>query len=331
MMKKIISDPAEFMEMANAFRVSRIILTGYELEVFSILKGTLTSSEIAGKLGTDVRATDRLLNALVAIGLIEKNKNSFSNTAFSSRFLVKGRPGFMGGLGHMLNLWRTWSTLTESVRTGKSVAIEDSIEDRGNDWREAFIAAMHARAPQQAREVAALLDLSKTTRILDVGGGSGAFSFEFIRQNKKIKAVVFDLPTIVPITQGYIDREGFSGSVTTMAGDYLKDGFGEGYDFIFLSAIIHINSPDENRSLIKRCIAALDKGGQLVILDHIMNEDRTEPKAGAIFALNMLVGTEKGDTYTESEIESWMGDAGLKEIRRADAAQGTSLMIGIKG
>ena len=330
-MKKIISEPSEFMEMANAFRVSRIILTGYELGVFSILQEARTSPEIAGKLDTDTRATDRLLNALVAIGLVDKTRDKFSNTAFSSRFLVRERPGFMGGLGHMLNLWKTWSTLTECVRTGKSVAIETSIEDRGNEWQEAFIAAMHARAPQQAKEVATLLDLSKTTRILDVGGGSGAFSFEFIRKNKKIKAVVFDLPTIVPITQGYIDREGFSGSVTTMAGDYLKDGFGEGYDFIFLSAVIHINSPDENRSLIRRCNAALDKGGQLVVLDHIMNEDRTEPNAGAIFALNMLVGTEKGDTYTESEIEAWMKDAGLKEIRRVDSAQGTSLMIGIKG
>ncbi len=330
-MKKIISDPAELMEMANAFRISRVILTGYELGIFSILQEARTSSEIAGKSGTDPRATDRLLNALVAIGLVEKNKDKFSNTTFSSKFLVRENPGFLGGLGHMLNIWKTWSTLTESVRTGKSIAIENSIEDRGNEWREAFIAAMHARAPQQAKEVASLLDLSKTTRILDIGGGSGAFSFEFIRKNKKIKAVVFDLPTIVPITQGYIDREGFSGSVTTMAGDYLKDGFGKGYNFIFLSAVIHINSPDENRSLIRRCNAALDKGGQLVILDHIMNDDRTEPKAGAIFALNMLVGTEKGDTYTESEIETWMRDAGLKEIRRADSTQGTSLMIGIKG
>ena len=97
-----------------------------------------------------------------------------------------------------------------------------------------------------------------------------------------------------------------------------------------LSAVIHINSPGENISLITRCCAALDKGGQLVILDHIMNDDRTEPGAGAIFALNMLVGTEKGDTYTETEIGSWLKDAGLVKIKRIDGPKGTSLMIGSK-
>ena len=315
------------MEMANAFRISRIILTGYELKIFDLLNEKRTSVEVSVKLGTEARATDRFLNALVAIGLIDKSNNLFSNTSFSSRFLVRESPAFLGGMAHLLNIWKTWSTLTECVRTGKSVVLENSIENRGNEWREAFIAAMHARAPQQVKDVASLLDLSKTTHILDVGGGSGAFSFEFIRRNNNIKAVVFDLPSIVPITRGYVDREGFSGSVTTMAGDYLKADFGTGYDLIFLSAIIHINSPDENNSLIRRCSAALDKGGQLVILDHIMNDDRTKPEVGAVFALNMLVGTEKGDTYTESEIKSWMVNAGLKEVKRVDSGQGNSLMI----
>jgi hypothetical protein len=329
-MRKEITEPGEFMEMANAFRISRIILTGYELGIFSALENKKSSRELAGTFDTEPRATDRLLNALVAIGLVDKTGEMFSNTGFSSRFLVRGKPTYLSGLGHMINVWKTWSTLTESVRTGKSLAIENSIEDRGDTWREAFIAAMHARAPQQAREVAAMLDLSKTTRMLDVGGGSGAFSFEFIRSNKNISAVVFDLPAIVPITQKYIDQEGFSEAVATMSGNYLNDGFGKGYDLVLLSAVIHINSIEENLSLIRRSADSIVKGGQLVVLDHIMNEERTVPGNGAIFALNMLVGTEKGDTYTESEIKSWMNDAGLQDIRRKDSGQGTSIMIGIK-
>jgi hypothetical protein len=330
-MRKPISDPGELMELASAFRVSRIILTGYELGIFTVLENKNTSLEIAGALETDPRATDRLLNALVAVGLIDKTGKTFSNTAFSSRFLVKGHPGFLDGLGHMINTWKTWSTLTGTVHTGRATALENSIEDRGDAWREAFIAAMHARAPQEAREIAGMLDLSTTKRMLDVGGGSGAFSFEFIRKNKNIKAVIFDLPSIVPISQKYIDREGFSGSVTTRPGDYLKDDFGKAYDLIFLSAVVHINSLEENGLLIKRCTAAMNKGGQLVIRDHIMNEERTNPEAGAIFTINMLVGTEKGDTYTENEMRKWMIDAGLKDIRRVDSAQGTSLMIGVNG
>ena len=145
-----------------------------------------------------------------------------------------------------------------------------------------------------------------------------------------MKAVVFDLPSIVPITKNYIDQEGFSGSVTTMAGDYLKDDFGKGFDLILLSAVIHINSSEENVSLVKRSVKAMDPGGQLVILDHIMNEERTVPEVGAIFTINMLVGTEKGDTYTESEIKSWMKDAGLQNIQRKDSNQGSSIMTGVK-
>ena len=101
-MKKIITEPSEFMEMANAFRISRIILTAYELGIFSLLEDKKSSPEIAGSIGTNPRATDRLLNAMTAIGLVEKNKDKFSNTDFSSKFLVKGRPGFMGGIGHCL-------------------------------------------------------------------------------------------------------------------------------------------------------------------------------------------------------------------------------------
>ena len=115
-----------------------------------------------------------------------------------------------------------------------------------------------------------------------------------------------------------------------MPGDYLKDKFGYDFDLILVSAVIHINSPEENRGLIKKCAESLTPGGQLVILDHIMNDDRTMPAVGAVFALNMLVGTEKGDTYTEQEIKSWMHEAGLKYIRRRDTPQGSNLMIGIR-
>src|ERR1039457_4619669 len=102
-MKKIISEPAELMEMANAFRFSRIILSGYELGIFTVLESKNNALEIAGTLGTDPHGTDRLLNALVAVGLVDKTGHTFSNTAFSSRFLVRDRPGYLSGLGHMIN------------------------------------------------------------------------------------------------------------------------------------------------------------------------------------------------------------------------------------
>jgi SAM-dependent methyltransferase len=328
---KEINSPGDFLEMANAFRLSRIILTAHELDIFSILKnGPLTSQVVAKKTETNERAVDRLMDALVPIGLLKKSGNQFSNTDFSTRFLIKGQPTYMGGLSHMLHLWKSWSTLTDAVKAGTSVTMKAPIGERDEPWLDSFIAAMHSRGIQQAKEVAAVLDLELTKSVLDIGGGSGAFTFEFIRENPGIKGIIFDLPNVIPITLQYISKEGFKDSVSTIAGDYRNGGFGYDYDLVLLSAIIHINSPEENKLLIERCVESLNPGGQLVILDHIMTEDRTGPAGGAFFALNMLVGTEKGDTYTENEIKSWMQRAGLKYIRRRDTPQGSNMMIGIK-
>jgi 2-polyprenyl-3-methyl-5-hydroxy-6-metoxy-1,4-benzoquinol methylase len=328
---KEINSPGEFMEMANAFRISRIILSAHELNIFTMLKdGPLTSINVAKTAGTNERATDRLMNALVPIGLLKKSGSQFSNTDFSTRFMIKGQPSYMGGIDHLAQLWKTWSTLTEAVKAGTSVAIRQPIGERDETWLEPFIAAMHSRAFQQAKEIAAVLDLSMTKTMLDIGGGSGAFTFEFIRGNPEIKGTIFDLPNVIPLTKQYITREGFDDSVSTVSGNYLKDRFGHNFDLILLSAVIHINSPEENKNLLNKCAEALNPEGQIVILDHIMTEDRTFPAAGAFFALNMLVGTEKGDTYTENEIKSWLKNSGFKYIRRRDTPQGSSMMIGIK-
>jgi len=345
-----ITSPDQFRDMVNAFRVSRIMLTAYELHLFDYLKGNgRRSKEFALILGVNARAIDRLLNALVAIGLLHKKSEIFSNTPFSNKFLVSDSPEYMSNLTLTNHTWKTWSTLTDAMEAGKSVYFEEPINERPEEWQEAFIAAMHRRAGPQAKEVADALDLTQTKRVLDVGGGSGAFAVEFLSRNPEMNAVIFDLPNIVPFTKRYIDqlphpptpsptREGsiqdpgsrIQKRVSVMAGDYLKEDFGPGYDLVFMSAIIHINSPKENRLLIRKGAEALNPGGQLVILDHIMNEDRTEPEVGAIFAINMLVGTKHGDTYTENEIRGWMLDAGLLEVSLITTPSGIQLMRGIR-
>jgi SAM-dependent methyltransferase len=325
-----ITTSAELMETVNSYRKSRVILTAHELDIFTLLdEGKLTSGEMAARTGTDPRAMDRLMNALVAMGLLEKADSAFSNSPLASDFLVSSRKTFFGGLSHQAHLWKTWSTLTEAVKKGSSVTIKESIGKRDEKWLQSFIGAMHARQ-QHASEVAGILDLSGVGKMLDVGGGSGAFTYAFIRVNKNIQGTIFDLPAVIPITKKYIGEEGFTNSVSLLPGDYLKDDFGNGYDLVFVSAVIHINSGQENAMLVRKCVDALNPGGRLVILDHIMNEDRTTPSIGAMFAINMLVGTEKGDTYTESEIRSWMEQAGLTDIHLICTPANISLMIGTK-
>ena len=322
--------PDKISALAAGFQRSRVLLTAYELEVFTALgEDCRSSDEVAQTLETNERATDRLMNALCAMDLLEKKDGRFSNTPLSLKFLVKGRPEFMAGLMHTAHLWDTWSTLTEAVRHGRSV-VARPIDERGEGWLDAFIAAMHSRAVMQGQALASLLDLSGVSRVLDVGGGSGAYAMAFVRAKEGLSATVFDLPNVVPLTGKYIEQEGLSGRIDTVVGDYSVDDFGSGFDLVFLSAIVHINAYEENLALIRKCAAALNPQGQVVVQDFIMDEDRTGPAFGALFALNMLVGTASGDTYSESEIRTWMEEAGLSDIARKDTAFGTTLMTGRK-
>ncbi len=322
--------PDDIMQLAVGFQRSRILLTAYELGLFSVLGDEeKTSADVADELGTDARATDRLMNALCVMGLLEKSDGLFSNAPSAAELLVKGKPGYMAGLMHTVHLWDTWSTLTDAVRAGGSVAM-GPVNDRGDKWLDAFIEAMHYRGTRQAEEVVSQLDLDGVDRVLDVGGGSGAFSIAFARAREGLRATVFDLPNVIPLTAKYLEDEGYSDRVDTAVGDYHADDFGDGYDMVFLSAIIHSNSFDENRELIKKAADALNPGGQVVVSDFIVDEDRIGPPWAVVFALNMLVATEAGDTYTESEVRDMMGQAGLTDITRKDADFASSLIIGTK-
>jgi ubiquinone/menaquinone biosynthesis C-methylase UbiE len=316
--------------LANSFQQSRILLTAFELDIFTILdKHMLQASEVAKKINTNEQATERLMNALVALGFLRKVHGKFYNCENASNYLVKGKPEFMGGLFHSLGLWNTWGSLTDAVKTGTKVA-ESKPSTSGISWPEAFIAAMHYRGAKEAKIIAMMIDLSSVNKMLDVGCGSAAFSMEFIKANSKINAAAFDLPHIIPITKKYVDAEKMNERIEFIEGDYLKDNFGNGYDLILLSAVVHINSFEQNKMLITKCCDALNPNGQIVIKDWVMKEDRTEPAGGAYFALNMLVGTECGDTYTEPEIKSWLTNAGIKKMERKETGFGTSLMIGYK-
>ncbi|MBI5416643.1 methyltransferase domain-containing protein [Candidatus Poribacteria bacterium] len=322
--------PNSIMDLASAFRKSKVLLTAYEFDLFTALdEKNLSADEVAKKIGSEKRATDRLMNALCAIGLLHKKENLFSNTKLTLQYLVKGKPDYMACLMHSVHLWDTWSTLTDAVLEGKSV-VNERMHTRGEAWTEAFIAAMHERATKQVQALAFILDFSNVSRILDVGGGSGAFSMGFVEAKQGIKATVFDLPNVIPITKKYVNAKGLQDKIEFVSGDYAADDFGSGFDMVFLSAIIHINSFEENQNLIRKCSQVLNSKGQIVVQDFIMDDDRTNPPHAALFALNMLVGTESGDTYTELEVKSWMEKSGLSKIVRKDTHYNTTLIIGRK-
>ena len=321
--------PGAIRELAMSFQSSRILLTAVELRVFGLIGDDgLTSAELAGRMACHPHATDRLLNALCAMQLLDKRDGRFWNTAGSRRFLDDSSPEYAAGLGHTASMWHTWSGLTEAVREGRP-ALRAAINERGDAWLKPFIAAMHYRAAQQAPAVAALVGLDGVARVLDVGGGSGAFAMAFARKQPGLAAVVFDLPNVVPLTRDYVTAAGLADRVTTAVGDYLVDPLPSGFDLVLLSAVIHSNSPQQNAALIASCAAALNPGGRVAVVDWVMDDDRVTPPGGAFFALNMLVATDRGDTFTEGEIRSWMDGAGLAPGPRIETGNGTSILIGV--
>jgi cyclopropane fatty-acyl-phospholipid synthase-like methyltransferase len=180
---------------------------------------------------------------------------------------------------------------------------------------EAFIAAMHRNASNRAPAVAEALDLTSRRRLLDVGGGSGAYSIAFARANRNLHCVVFDLGPVTQIARRHIEQAKLSDRVTVQVGDLHRDDFGSGYDLVFVSAILHMLSPEENVALLRKCHGALLPRGEVVIQDFVMNDDKTAPRAGALFALNMLVATRGGSSYSEAEYRSWLAQAGFSVAR----------------
>jgi SAM-dependent methyltransferase len=324
-----MSTPEEIQQLATAFQKSRILLTALELDLFTALGGDArTSEEVAGMRSTDPRGTDRLLNALSAMGLIRKEKGLFSNTPAAAGLLVRGAPGYMAGLMHVAGLWKTWSTLTDAVRKGGRVA--DPLRERSPVWFRDFIAAMHHRAERSAADSVGRLDLTGISRVLDVGGGSGAFSIAFVRSRPGITATVFDLPIVAPLAREYVDKAGLGDRIEIIEGDFHTDALGTGYDLVYFSAIVHMNSPEQNRALMEKAHSALKPGGGVAIQDFIMAENRTEPPFGALFALNMLVGTDAGDTYTAEEAGEWLAGAGFVDIRSFPGPEETAFVTGRK-
>jgi (2Fe-2S) ferredoxin/precorrin-6B methylase 2/DNA-binding CsgD family transcriptional regulator len=322
--------PDDLNATLRAYMESRALLTALELDVFTAVGRGATAAEVAKKISTHPRATEMLLNALTAMGMLEKHQGLFRNTAATGRYFAEGsKDNARQGLIHIANIWHRWSNLTECVRAGTAVSHQEMAE-RGDDWTEPFIAAMHRNAAERAPLIVQAVGAEAVERLLDVGGGSAAYSIAFAQAHEKLHATVLDLPTVLPIAQRHIKAAGLAGRVETRAGDLRRDALGSGFNLILVSAICHMLGPEENQDLFRRCFAALAPQGRLVMQDFILEADKTAPKQGALFALNMLVGTPAGSTYSHEEYTAWMTGAGFHEVRHVRLPGPSSLMVGVR-
>jgi len=319
--------PDDVSELIRGFMPSRAVLTALELDVFTAVSKGGTAQQIAAKIQAAVRATESLLNALVSLKLLEKRDGVYSNTPLSARFFVEGTPDSARAAQlHIANLWKRWSTLTDAVRAGTAVA------PRGeNGWVAPFIAAMDHNSRGRARAVVQAVEVNGTKRMLDLGGGSGAYSIAFAKAVPALQAEVVDLPEVLPITEEHIRKAGLTDRISTRAGDMLTVPLESSrYDLVLLSAICHMYSPEENQKLFERAYAALAPEGRLVVSDFILEADKTAPRFGVLFALNMLVNTRTGASYSEPEYEAWLKAAGFGDTKRVRIPGPVNLMIATK-
>jgi len=305
----IISDVRSFMK-------SRVILSAAELDVFSKLDGNVVSAkELAEMSGLDERATTRILDCLVTYDLLEKKNNRYRTTEKGSQLSSLNRESRLPMVKHMNHIWNNWSRLTEVIKKGSNPYLKPVVDSESKEDRNAFIGAMHVAAKRISAKIADAYDLSAFKKLLDIGGGSGAYTIAFLKKNPQINAVIFDLKGVIPIAKEKVRENNFQDRVKFVGGDFYVDDLPSGCDIALLSAVIHQNSPQQNVELYRKIYRALDPGGTLIIRDHIMDESRTNPPSGALFALNMLVNTKGGDTYTFREVKDTLNTAGFIEVQ----------------
>ncbi len=322
--------PEAILGLARNFMESRILLTGAELDIFTRLSEKAASAgELAGKTGANLRALTILLDALAAAGFLIKEEGKYRCPPEVVSVLSADSPqSILPMVLHMAHLWHKWSDLTGVVE-GRSAPGEPHSPD--SDELEAFIGAMHVIAAPLAPRIIAAVGPGSSGALLDVGGGSGTYTLAFLRAAPKMKATLFDRPAVVEMARRRIEEAGLLDRVNLVAGDFYRDELPGGHDLAFLSAIIHQNSPEENLNLYRKIFQALLPAGRIVVRDHVMSPDRTFPPEGAVFAVNMLLGTSGGNTYTFEEIETGLKQAGFAQIRLVHAGEHMdSLVEGFK-
>ena len=312
--RKETKRPNLITRVLGGWQPAQVLMAANHLDFFNAIgEGALSAEEVAAPCKCHPSSTERLLNACAALGILEKEGPLYRNSPEALESLVRGKPTYMGDMiAHLEDLWEPWGKLHEAVRTNRPVIITHDAS-RGPDVHRNFILAMHNGAIPDAPLLAETLDLSGRHQLFDVGGGPGTYSIFLVKRYPGLRAIVFDIPQTIPIAQEIITQSGVADRVTTRAGDYLKDDFGQGNDVLLLSGILHSEGPECNRSLFAKAYASLIPGGLVVVRENLINEEGTSPMRAVIFSLNMVVNTYDGKSYTGSEVMNLMESVGFVE------------------
>lgn len=315
--------PQRLMELAWGFAPTMMLHAAIKNRVFDTLgAGPKTLDELCSATGCSRRGILALVEALVGFGLIHRRRDKFSLAPDTAAFMISTRPGFHGGLvqhftGQLLDNWRQ---LPEIVRTGKPATMVDH-EDQGAEFFSKFVEdlfnmsfpAAQALAEQLAKK---LPKHDGQLKILDIAAGSGVWSIPLAQRIPGAHITAVDFAKVIPVTRRVVDRHQLSDRFASIEGDIQTAYFGNGYHIATLGHILHSEGEGKSRNLLKKVYDALAPGGIIAIADFLPDDDRNGPAYPLLFAVNMLVNTEVGDTFTFKQLSSWLKEIGFTKIRK---------------
>jgi ubiquinone/menaquinone biosynthesis C-methylase UbiE len=314
---------------------AQTVVAGIELDIFThIAAGKHTAEEIARSVSASEHGTQRLLDALVALGYLSKKDNSYGLEPISETFLIRDKGLYIGEMAYTTKLtWEMWSKLTDVVRSGRSIDSVDR-EEVGREFFPKLVAALFPLSFGASRAAVAALPKEARNRIkniLDVAAGSGAWSIAFAQGIPDSHVTVVDFPEVTPITRQFTERFGLANNYNYIEGNMRDVDFGsERYDLVILGHIIHSEGEKWGKKLIKKSYRALKDGGLLLIAEIIPNDARTGPPIPLLFGLNMLLHTEQGEVFTMREYREWLKGAGFKKVRTIEAPSPSPLILATK-
>ncbi len=306
--------PERILQTTGAYWATCTLQGAVALDVFSrIGDDQINGAAVARKLEAPADAVARLLDALAAMGLLVKSTDGYANTDASRTYLCKDSEHYLGYIiQHHHHLVASWARLPEAVRTG--TPIRKLV--RAEAAREAFLMGMFNLAMQLAPQLVPAVDLSGRHRLLDLGGGPGTYAIHFCKRYPELAATVVDLATTRPFAEKTIHRLGMEQRVTFLAGDYLKDEIPGGFDVVWMSHILHAESEDDCRRIVAKTFDCLNPGGLAIIHEFILNDLLDGPLFPALFSLNMLLGTDGGRAYSQSQLIGMLTSAGFTDVQR---------------
>jgi len=321
---KDIINKIDQLEEAN------ILLAALDFNVFSVLgKKALPVKQIASLTKTKLEGMEILLNALAAMGVLNKNKNTFRNTPVTYKYFCETSSHFrIGTVMLKMDSRGEYEKLSKIIKKGRNRKDFEGEDDP--KFRNLFTYAMHERSELSADKVADAVSQKKVGKLLDLGCGPGSYTAAILKKDKTATATLMDREAAIKVARKICKTQSVYKRLHFVSGDLFDNEFGEGYDTVLLSNIIHIYNARENKTIFKKINKSLKKGGRFVLYDLFLNNSKTEPYDAALFAITMLLYTKTGKSYAFGEVDSLLRNAGFARIKKNKIGDGSSIIEGIK-